>query len=123
MDNQINNNNFNGGEKGIMVNECQEVTDKYVEKYGLNANLGVLAEELAELIQVILKYQRSMVKDAVIRDGVDKIKANMLSEVQDVIFCMEYVYKVLGITRETAQMFANEKAKDNMERLGANAKK
>ena len=90
----------------------------YIDRYGVEKNLVVLVEELAELQQAVCKYLRCGDK-AVIRKNKTEIVADIRSEVTDVLYCLHYL---CGITQtdwtEYMAMIAG-KAADNWRRLEA----
>jgi NTP pyrophosphatase (non-canonical NTP hydrolase) len=94
-----------------------KVIKMYSDKYGLNANLRVTAEELAELIQAILKYDRvTAVDNAVVRVNVDTAKNVMLNELVDVYYCLGYVHEALGLSDEEIQTALADKVLQNKTR-------
>lgn len=89
----------------------------YIDKYGVEKNLVVLVEELAELQQAICKYLRYS-ENAVIRKSEEEIINDIRNEVADVLYCMHYLTSVTNNTWTDYMDMTNDKAIKNRGRLG-----
>lgn len=95
----------------------EKTVKAYINKYGVEKNLVVLVEELAELQQAICKYLRYS-ENAVIRKGKEEIINDIRNEVADVLYCMHYLSDVTDNTWVDYMNMANNKAIENRGRLG-----
>ena len=92
----------------------------YVDKYGIEKNLIVLVEELAELQQVVCKYLRHS-KNAVIRKDKEEIINDARVEVADVLYCMHYLCDITQNSWSDYMNMVADKAVENKTRLEATA--
>lgn len=69
-----------------MTEEQKEKCLKIIEHYGFKNQLGILTEELAELIQAVSKVNRND----------DKITENFIEELADVSIMIEQIKQVLS---------------------------
>lgn len=89
----------------------------YIDSYGIEKNLIVLVEELAELQQSVCKYLRHS-NNAVIRKNKNEIIDDIRTEIADTLYCLHYL---LGITNNTWADYmemVEDRAFENRMRLG-----
>lgn len=96
--------------------------DSFVEKYGIEKNLIVLVEELAELQQAVCKYLRHS-ENAVIRKNKDELIDDIRAEISDVLYCMHYLCGITGNTWQDYMEMTADKAIENKERFNRNARR
>ena len=94
----------------------EKTINKYADKYGLEKNLIVLCEELAELSQAILKYLRQG-ENVVIRQNNEEILENIKNELADVEYCKYYALKLLGMSNNDLYELTCDKAMENDNRF------
>lgn len=93
-----------------------DTINAYIDKYGVEKNLIVLVEELAELQQAICKYLRYS-ENAVIRKGKEELIDDMRFEVSDTLYCMRYLCSITNNTWSDYMEMTADKAIENMKRL------
>ena len=80
---------YNFGDFEYIHTRCKELAD---EK-GYNILPIILAEELAELIKVLMKTERYNSEDKTLRDDIFQIEDSLYEEIADVIIALiQYVY-------------------------------
>jgi NTP pyrophosphatase (non-canonical NTP hydrolase) len=92
----------------------------YIGKFGLTNSLDVCVEELAELIQAIMKHNRFIRAggEAVIREpDHGKLKKEIFNEYIDVLFTLEYVKVLLDMSDEEIEDALYDKVAENQRRL------
>ncbi|MDR0919280.1 MAG: hypothetical protein LBM93_08550 [Oscillospiraceae bacterium] len=101
-----------------MDKQIQSTIEKYIEKYGMDCNLLVLVEELAELQKAILKHLRiTQNTNAVVRIDKEKSVADIKDELADVDYCLRYLELFLNISTEERLENEIKKASRNSERF------
>lgn len=93
--------------------------DVFVEKYGIEKNLIVLVEELAELQQAVCKYLRHS-ENAVIRKNKQELIDDIRVEVADVLYCMHYLCSVTDNSWGDYMEMTADKAIENQGRFDRN---
>lgn len=94
----------------------ERTVQAYIDRYGVEKNLVVLVEELAELQQAVCKYLRCGDR-AVIRKSQTEIVADIRSEVTDVLYCLRYLCGITKTDWPAYMTMTADKAADNQRRL------
>lgn len=94
----------------------ESTVEAYIERYGIEKNLVVLVEELAELQQAICKYLRHS-ETAVIRKDKSEIIDDVRNEVADVLYCMHYLCGITNNEWKDCIEFSYDKAIENKKRF------
>ena len=82
--------------------------NKVVDHYSLNAQLGILIEECAELIRACNKYQRARGDGYKTYCNESEARENITKETAHVINAMFGVGRKLGFSTEEVTMYLNE---------------
>ena len=80
---------YNFGDLEYIHSRCEELAeDKTYNEISI-----LLAEELAELTQCLMKYERYIVKDKALSDDINQISENLYEEISDVIVSLfQFIY-------------------------------
>ena len=70
---------------------------KMLEKFGEDSQIDVAIEEMSELIKELVKYKRSKIH---FRERQATSRANVVEEISDVAFMLEYLKKIFEISDE-----------------------
>ena len=85
----------------------QVVIGEMLSKFGEDSQIDVAIEEMSELIKELIKYKRSKIhsreKQAASRD-------NVVEELGDVMFMMEYLKRIFRISDGEIQTIVEQKA-------------
>jgi NTP pyrophosphatase (non-canonical NTP hydrolase) len=68
-----------------------------LEKFGEDSQIDVAIEEMSELIKELVKYKRSKIH---FRERQATSRANVVEEISDVAFMLEYLKKIFEISDE-----------------------
>ena len=85
--------------------------NRLIKYEGIPRTLMIVAEELAELIQAVSKWYRTVPGKQVARE-------NMIEEMADVAICMSMLCDIANITDEEVNAEIERKMKRNLERIG-----
>ena len=104
---------YNFGDFEYIHSRCKELVD--VKPY--NGLPFLLAEELAELIQPLMKYERYFAIDRALRDDVNQIEENLYEEISDVIVSLFQFIELFNFSYEKIIKICNEKLDRTFETL------
>lgn len=91
----------------MLTDKDKIVLEKARITYGSKAQIAVAAEECCELAKELLKYLRFEHHN----EAVEKTKANVTSEVADVINILDHVINIFGITEDELRSVLDVKLK------------
>ena len=104
---------YNFGDLEYIHTRCKELA----EEKTFNELSMLLAEELAELIQALMKYERYNAEDKALSDDIDQIEENLHEEISDVIVSLfQFIYR-FDISYEKIIEICNEKIDRTFETL------
>ena len=89
------------------------VIEKMLEKFGEDSQIDVGVEEMSELIKELIKYKRSKIH---FREKQAASREHVIEEIGDVMFMIEYLKKIFGISDEDIHKIVVEKATRTAER-------
>ena len=101
---------------------CYEPSDSTVvsdtitamlEKFGEDSQIDVAIEEMSELTKELIKYKRSKIH---FREKQAASREHVVEEIGDVMFMMEYLKRIFGVTEIEIQQTVVQKAKRTKER-------
>ena len=104
---------YNFGDLEYIHSRCKELA----EEKPFNQMSMLLAEELAELIQAIMKYERYIAEDKALSDDIDQIEENLYEEISDVIVTLFQFIHLFNISYEKIIKICNEKIDRTFETL------
>ena len=104
---------YNFGDLEYIHTRCKELA----EKKSFNQMSMLLAEELAELIQPLMKYERYIAEDKALSDDIDQIEENLYEEISDVIITLFQFIHLFNISYEKIIRKCNEKIDRTIETL------
>ena len=84
-----------------------------LNKFGEDSQIDVSIEEMSELIKELIKYKRSKIH---FREKQAASREHVVEEIGDVMFMMEYLKKIFGVTEIEIQQTVVQKAKRTKER-------
>lgn len=84
-----------------------------LEKFGEDSQIDVAIEEMSELIKELIKYKRSKIH---FREKQAASREHVVEEIGDVMFMMEYLKRIFGVTEIEIQQTVVQKAKRTKER-------
>lgn len=85
----------------------QETISDMLEKFGEDSQIDVAVEEMSELIKELIKYKRSKLH---FREKQAASREHVVEEIGDVMFMMEYLKRIFGISEEEVEQIVQEKA-------------
>lgn len=89
------------------------VIEKMLEKFGEDSQIDVAVEEMSELIKELIKYKRSKIH---FREKQAASREHVVEEIGDVLFMLEYLKKIFGITEGDIDKIVIHKAMRTAER-------
>lgn len=101
---------------------CYEPSDKTIventitamlEKFGEDSQIDVAIEEMSELTKELIKYKRSKIH---FREKQAASREHVVEEISDVMFMMEYLKQIFGVTEKEIQKTVVQKALRTKER-------
>lgn len=101
---------------------CYEPSDKTIventitamlEKFGEDSQIDVAIEEMSELTKELIKYKRSKIH---FREKQAASREHVVEEISDVMFMMEYLKQIFGVTETEIQKTVVQKALRTKER-------
>lgn len=101
---------------------CYEPSDKAIventisamlDKFGEDSQIDVSIEEMSELIKELIKYKRSKIHS---REREAASREHVVEEIGDVVFMMEYLKRIFGVTEIEIQQTVVQKALRTKER-------
>lgn len=101
---------------------CYEPSDSTVvsdtitamlKKFGEDSQIDVAIEEMSELTKELIKYKRSKIH---FREKQAASREHVVEEIGDVMFMMEYLKRIFGVTEIEIQQTVVQKAKRTKER-------
>lgn len=101
---------------------CYEPSDKTIventitamlEKFGEDSQIDVAIEEMSELTKELVKYKRSKIH---FREKQAASREHVVEEISDVMFMMEYLKQIFGVTETEIQKTVVQKALRTKER-------
>ena len=101
---------------------CYEPSDKTVinrtilamlNKFGEDSQIDVCIEEMSELTKELVKYKRSKIH---FREKQAASREHVVEEIGDVLFMVEYLKEIFGVTDEEIQKTILQKAQRTKER-------
>ena len=95
----------------MMVVSC--VIEKMLEKFGEDSQIDVAVEEMSELIKELIKYKRSKIH---FREKQAASREHVIEEIGDVMFMIEYLKKIFGISDKDIENIVIKKAMRTAER-------
>ena len=104
---------YNFGDLEYVHSRCRELAE---EKLHLEMPI-LLAEELAELIQPLMKYMRYINEDITMLDDIDQINENIYEEISDVIVSLFQFTHLFNFSYEKIIRICNEKIDRTFETL------
>ena len=78
-----------------MNNSEQEILERAINTFGVNSQVDMAIEEMAELTKALLKYRRCCNGDAYVDDK-DKLFGNVIEEMADVQIMLNQLYIMFG---------------------------
>lgn len=78
-----------------------------LEKFGEDSQIDVAVEEMSELIKELIKYKRSKIH---FREKQAASREHVVEEIGDVMFMMEYLKQIFGISGDEIDRIVEQKA-------------
>lgn len=94
-------------------NEILQVSNKMIETFGEDSQIDVCIEEMSELIKELIKYKRSKIHE---NEKQNARREHVIEEMGDVIFTIESLKIIFGISDEEVKEIVAKKAKRTKER-------
>ena len=104
---------YNFGDLEYVHTRCKELA----EENSFKQLSMLLAEELAELIQAIMKYGRYVAVDRTLSKDINQIEENLYEEISDVIVTLFQFIHLFDISYEKIIEICNEKINRTFETL------
>ena len=101
---------------------CYEPSDRTIventitamlEKFGEDSQIDIAIEEMSELTKELIKYKRSKIH---FREKQAASREHVVEEISDVMFMMEYLKQIFGVTETEIQKTVVQKALRTKER-------
>ena len=102
---------------------CQEISEQQytikstihsmIAKYGEDSQIDVAIEEMSELTKELIKYKRSKIH---FRERAAASREHVVEELGDVMFMMEYLKSIFGISEDEIKNIVQSKAQRTKER-------
>lgn len=92
----------------VEIDEVQFTVNSMLDKFGEDSQIDVAIEEMSELVKELVKYKRSKIHS---REKQAASRGNVVEEIGDVMFMMEYLKTIFKISDEEIQTIIEEKAK------------
>ena len=93
----------------------EEVIKSMVEKYGMESQVDVCIEEMSELQKALIKERRTRLYNRE-KQFATQSKENIKEELADVLFMLEYLKHIFGISEEELTIEVNNKVCRTKER-------
>ena len=104
---------YNFGDLEYIHSRCKELA----EEKTYNEMSMLLAEELAELIQPLMKYGRYVAEDKALSDDIEQIEENLYEEISDTIVTLFQFIQLFEFSYEKIIRICNEKIDRTFETL------
>ena len=91
----------------------QDTISGMLHKFGEDSQIDVCIEEMSELTKELVKYKRSKIH---FREKQAASREHVVEEICDVMFMMEYMKRIFGVTEHEIHDIVVQKAKRTKER-------